>query len=316
MISLRRIRRRFRRNRPRVPILNVQHTTVYRYRQQVSFGEHRVIFRPRDSHDQFLLEACMQITPRPARVRWIQDLFGNNVALVTFQSRASELRFECFLRIDHRGERAEPELAEHARTVPISYGAEEAPDLLRAMERERPDPQHEVVRWARRFLRQDGPTNTLDLLAAVTEAIHRDFAYVVRHERGVQDPARTLRLGSGSCRDLALLMMEAVRSLGFAALFVSGYLNIGDGPRQRVGGGATHAWVTIYLPGAGWVEYDPTNGIIGSKDLIRVAVARDPGQVVPLSGTWTGFPADNVDMAVEVVVTAEPEDLRQQLAGD
>jgi hypothetical protein len=111
---------------------------------------------------------------------------------------------------------------------------------------------------------------------------------------------------SGSCRDLAVLMMEAVRSLRLAAQFVSGYLYVDEHRRRaRVGGGATHAWLRVYLPGAGWVEFDPTNGIVGSHDLIRVAVVRDPRQAVPVSGTWTGFPSDALGMTVEVEVTAE-----------
>ncbi len=102
---------------------------------------------------------------------------------------------------------------------------------------------------------------------------------------------RTLRLGSGSCRDLALLMMEALRCLGFATMFVSGYLNTDKGSAQRVGGGATHAWVRVYLPGSGWVEYDPTNGIIGRRDLIRVAVARDPSRPCRSAGPGPASPA-------------------------
>ncbi len=121
----------------------------------------------------------------------------------------------------------------------------------------------------------------------------------------MQEPTRTLKLGSGSCRDFAVLMMEAVRALGFAARFVSGYLYSPAG-ENRVGGGATHAWVQVYLPGAGWIEFDPTNGIVGNRDLIRVAVVRDPRQAVPLSGTWTGFPADCLGMTVEVTVAADP----------
>jgi transglutaminase-like putative cysteine protease len=113
-------------------------------------------------------------------------------------------------------------------------------------------------------------------------------------------------VGSGSCRDLAALMMDAVRTLGFAARFVSGYLYDADGA-GNIGGGATHAWVQVYLPGSGWVEFDPTNGIVGNRDLIRVAVARDPGRAAPLKGTWTGLPADYLGMTVEVAVTAEPD---------
>jgi len=131
---------------------------------------------------------------------------------------------------------------------------------------------------------------------------------VAREESGVQDPVKTLRVKSGSCRDFAVLMMEAVRTLGLAARFVTGYLYVPEGlPAERVGGGATHAWLEVYLPGAGWIEFDPTNGIVGNHDLIRVAVARDPRQAVPISGTWTGFPSDHLGMTVEVEVTAEPE---------
>jgi transglutaminase-like putative cysteine protease len=105
-----------------------------------------------------------------------------------------------------------------------------------------------------------------------------------------------------------VLMMEAVRSLGLAARFVTGYLYVPEDRRsERVGGGATHAWLEVYLPGAGWIEFDPTNGIVGNHDLIRVAVARDPRQAVPISGTWTGFPSDYLGMTVEVEVTAETE---------
>ena len=123
---------------------------------------------------------------------------------------------------------------------------------------------------------------------------------------GTQDPIETLKLGSGSCRDFAVLMIEAVRSLGLAARFVSGYLYVPEnGSGGRVGGGATHAWLEVYIPGAGWIEYDPTNGVVGNRDLIRVAVVRDARQAVPLSGTWTGFPSDFLGMDVTVSVTSE-----------
>jgi transglutaminase-like putative cysteine protease len=139
----------------------------------------------------------------------------------------------------------------------------------------------------------------------MTCAIRRDFTYVRREEMGIQAPLETLRLGSGSCRDFALLMMEAVRALGFAARFVTGYLySPGDEGSTYKGGGSTHAWVQVYVPGAGWMEFDPTNGIVGSHDLIRVAVARDPAQAVPLWGTWTGFPSDSLGLTVDVHVSS------------
>ena len=167
------------------------------------------------------------------------------------------------------------------------------PDLLRSIERQYLDPERDVDRWARQFLRQDGRTDTRELLAAMTHAIRQDFTYVAREESGIQDPVRTLRLASGSCRDFALLMMEAVRSLGSRRISCPATSMFPENRRGgRVGGGATHAWLRVYLPGAGWVEFDPTNGIVGNHDLIRVAVVRDPRQAVPVSGTWTGFPSE------------------------
>lgn len=230
------------------------------------------------------------------------------MAIARFSGRATELRVDSLIRLDHSSTNAlDFRLEEYASNYPFSYGSEEVPDLLRSIERQYLDPERKVDRWARQFLRREGPTGTREMLAAMTNAIRDRFTYVVRHEAGTQDPSLTLKLGSGSCRDFALLMMEAARSLGLAARFVSGYLHLKDKrKRARVGHGSTHAWLQVYLPGAGWVEFDPTNGIIGNRDLIRVAVVRDPRQAVPLSGVWTGFPSDCIGMEIEVNVTAEP----------
>ena len=291
-----------------MPLLTVRHVTTYRYRQPVAFGEHRMMLRPREGHDQRLIEARLDITPAPRDLRWLHDVFGNSVAVARFEGRAKELRFESLVRLDHRPLHAlDFALEEYARTWPFAYDQEEMPDLARSIERHWRDPERAVDRWARRFLRRGGATGTMALLVAMTHAIRQELTYIPRHERGAQDPVRTLSTGSGTCRDFAVLMMEAARSLGLAARFVSGYLYSPghDGGAHR-GGGNTHAWVRIYLPGAGWVEFDPTNGIVGNRDLIRVAVARDPAQALPLHGTWTGFPADSLGMTVEVSVTTAP----------
>jgi len=292
-----------------MPVLKVRHITTYRYKQPVAFGEHRMMLRPRDSHDQRLLEAKLTITPEPTDIRWLHDVFGNCVAIARFAGRAVELRFESLIRLNQSPTNVlDFQIEEYAKRYPFTYGADEMPDLLRSIERQYLDPEHEVDRWARQFLRHDARTDTTEMLAAMTHAICQNFTYAAREESGVQDPVRTLRLASGSCRDFAVLMMEAVRSLGLAAHFVSGYLFVPkNAPGGRVGGGATHAWLRVYLPGAGWVEFDPTNGIVGSHDLIRVAVVRDPRQAVPVSGSWTGFPSDSLGMTVEVEVTAEAD---------
>jgi transglutaminase-like putative cysteine protease len=288
-----------------MPVITVRHVTTYRYKQPVAFGEHRLMLRPRDSYDQKLLDAKLAITPQPIDLRWVHDVFGNCVAIARFAGRAAELRFDSVIRLDHSSENGlDFQIEDYARRYPFAYGADEMPDLLRAIERQYLDPEHEIDNWARQFLRHDGRADTAELLAAMTYAIRADLNYVAREETGIQDPIKTLRQASGSCRDFAVLMMEAVRSLGLAAHFVSGYLHVPEGAAGARGAGATHAWLRVYLPGAGWVEFDPTNGIVGSHDLIRVAVVRDPRQAVPVSGTWTGFPSDHLGMTVEVEVTA------------
>ncbi len=291
-----------------MPILDVRHVTTYRYRQAVGFSEHRVMCRPRDSQDQRLLQSDLAISPAPAELRWMLDPFGNNVAVARFEGRARELRFESALRVDHRPP-GPPDawIVEQARSYPFSYDAEEVPDLARCIERHHRDPNRAVDRWARRFLRENGPTDTARMLADMTTVVRERFTYLRRDERGVQEPAETLHLGSGTCRDFAVLMMEAARSLGLAARFVSGYLHHSRRSGEaRQGGGATHAWAQVYLPGAGWVEYDPTNGIVGGRDLIRVAVTREPRQALPLAGSYRGLPDDSLGLTVEVRVTEAP----------
>ncbi|MGZ5117081.1 MAG: transglutaminase family protein [Burkholderiales bacterium] len=288
-------------------ILNVRHTTTYRYKQAVALGEHRLMFRPRDSWDQRLLDASLNISPTPSSIRWVHDVFGNCVTVVEFARRAKDLRFESTIRLDHS---PTPPLdfpiAAHALTYPFSYDPEEMPDLLRSIERQYPDRDYELYEWARQFVRSAGPVGTYELLSKLTQTIRKDFTYVSRGEMGIQDPLTTLRLRSGSCRDFAILMIEAVRSLGLAARFVSGYLhNPSTASGRYAGGGSTHAWVQIYIPGAGWMEFDPTNGIVGNRDLIRVAVARDPIQAVPIWGTWSGFPSDSLGFTVDVHITCE-----------
>jgi transglutaminase-like putative cysteine protease len=291
-------------------ILSVNHVTSYRYRQPVAFGEHRMMFRPRDGHDQRVLESRLAIEPEPVSLRWVHDVFNNCVAFARFGARARELRFESTVRLEHLVS-AGPDfqMEDYARTYPFTYGPEEMPDLMRCIERQAADPHRRLDEWVRQFMPADGMAGTNALLASITSAIHKGFTYVAREEGGIQSPTQTLKLGSGSCRDFAFLMMEAVRALGMAARFVSGYLcSPARNGAGTVGGGSTHAWMQVYLPGAGWVEFDPTNGIVGNRDLVRVAVARDPRQAVPLSGTWTGFPADSLGMTVAVQVTSAEGD--------
>ncbi len=289
-----------------MPVLSVQHVTTYRYRRPVGFGEHRMMFRPRDSVDQRIVSWSVDISPAPSVLRSVPDAFGNIVTVARFNQRSRELRVENRLVVDHDPTRPEAaDLAGYAQTWPFTYDLDDMEDLGRLVQRHYPDPGHKVDAWARRFLSNNPTGQTFELLVAMTHEIRRGFTYCARYEEGVQEPARTLALRAGTCRDYAVLMMEAVRALGMAARFVTGYIYapVSEG-RMNQGGGATHAWVEVFIPGAGWVDFDPTNGIIGSRDLIRIASVRDPRQAVPLAGTWTGFPADSLGMTVSVHVTA------------
>jgi transglutaminase-like putative cysteine protease len=285
-------------------LLTVRHLTVYRYSKPVGLGEHRMMFRPRESHDLKLLKTKLEITPAPATLRWLHDVFDNSVAVATFDGCTSELRFDSTVTLEHV-ETTLPDypLEEYSKTYPFHYSEDELPNLGRALVHHYPS--DDVRRWALQFLDPSGTAGTMDLLRSMTLGIRKDFLYKRRSEKGVQSPSETLDSRRGSCRDFAVLMMEAVRSLGLAARFVSGYIFVPNskGAVGTVGGGATHAWMQAYLPGAGWIDFDPTNSIVGNRNLIRVAVAWDPQQVLPLWGTFVGAPSSFLGMDVTVSVT-------------
>ncbi len=287
-------------------LLTIDHSTVYRYRQPVSFGEHRLMLRPRDSHDLRLVESRLQITPRP-NVRWLHDVFGNSIAMATFHDASDSLSLRSTIVVEHYdADSLEYSIEPFARTLPFSYAPNEISDLGRANESHYVDPEHRLDAWTRRFIGTN-QNDTLSVLKAINSAIKDEFEYLGREEEGVLAPHETLERKAGSCRDFALLMMEAVRCLGLAARFVSGYLydEAIDGQQSDYrGAGATHAWVQVYLPGAGWLEFDPTNGIVGGANLIRVGVARDPAQALPVQGSFFGATDAFLNVTVKVTVRA------------
>jgi transglutaminase-like putative cysteine protease len=285
---------------------DITHTTVYSYRQPVRFGEHRVMFRPRDSHDLRVLATDLDVSP-DCDVRMIQDPHSNSIALVQPLAPADELRIVCSFTIEHAlSYNLELPLAPSAELFPFAYSVDERFDLEHYLRPAYDDPDGELTAWARQFIRTDGPTGTRDMLVSMNQHIRDDFRYSARDEEGTQEPSRTLELASGSCRDFALLMMEAGRRLGIATRFVSGYLYdpaLDGGPEGDVqGAGFTHAWLQAYLPGAGWVPFDPTNNLLGGTQLIRVGIARDPSQAAPISGSWFGETDDYIGMTVSVTV--------------
>ena len=293
-------------------LLTVRHVTVYRYAELVALGEHRMMFRPRESHDLRLIASQLEIVPRPTQLRWLHDVFDNSVAVATFSGRTTELRFDSTITLEHiETDLPDYALEPEAATFPFAYARDDLPDLAQALRRHSPAP--DVDRWAASFLPRSGSTDTVALLRAMTVGIREQLAYTRRTERGVQTPSETLGRGSGSCRDFAWLMIEAARSLGFAARFVSGYIFVPDSePSGHLGGGATHAWLQVYLPGAGWVDFDPTNRIIGNRNLIRVAVAWSPAQALPLWGTFIGYASSyrGMEVAVSVIDGTRPTQRR------
>lgn len=286
-------------------IYTLEHVTTYRYRQPVTFGEHRAIFLPSLGYAGRVLKYSLT-TNIPSKVRWMMDTLSNNVALLEFKDPSDQLIVTFNVVGEHFGipTIAEFPLDRRAEEVPVQYTPDEWNDLSVFLRPHAEDPDGSVAAWAKQFVRGD-QDNTLDVLQRMMDTIWNTFKYQAREAEGTQIPGETLRTRSGTCRDYAWLMIEALRRLGFACRFVSGYLYdaaLDGGDVGMTGSGATHAWLQVYLPGAGWRAYDPTNRLSSGFDLIRVATARHPGQVIPLSGSWFGDAEDYLGMEVNVTI--------------
>jgi transglutaminase-like putative cysteine protease len=286
-------------------LFEIVHTTTYSYSNPVTFGRHRAMFLPRPGARGRLV-GWSATTSIPSKIRWTIDALGNNVTDLEFGEPAKELVFSFKSRGLHFGTEAVEtfDLEPRATTVPVQYTPDEWEDLAGFIRPHAPDPDGTVAAWAKSFV-CDYRDRTSDILGWMLNAFRDNFTYNAREAEGTQLPAETLRTKSGTCRDYAWLMVEALRRLGIAARFVSGYLYDAalDGHAVgTVGAGATHAWLAVYLPGAGWTHYDPTNRLSAGYDLIPVAIARHPGQAVPLEGSWFGNVQDYLGMSVEVTV--------------
>ena len=286
--------------------LGVHHTTTYRYREPVVLLSHRLMLRPREGRDLRLLSSGLTITPI-ARVTWAHDVFGNAVATATFDGLADHLVIDgtAELQLDAAAWPVFP-IAASAASYPFRYSDDDWTDLGALGIQQYPDPSGRLRSWAGFFVRSI-PTDTLSLLKDVSGGISAWLSYESRDDEGTQTPTETLDRRWGSCRDYALLYAEAVRSLGFAARIVSGYLfSETSGLVGSSGSGSTHAWAEVYVPGAGWITFDPTNRSVGGFNLIPVAVARDITQLVPVRGSFTG--AANAFISMDVSVSVTPRD--------
>lgn len=280
--------------------LTIRHETLYDYDQPVGFGPHRLLIRPRDSHASRLVEASLELSP-PGETRWTYDAMGNCVCWYAPAGEASQLRIVSRLVIDRYPAPLAPIEADDPHSaMPIVYELADRLALAPFMTPATEDADGTVLAWLRSQMgAADEPV--LDFLTRLNGAIHQSFGYTSRYDEGVQPPGETLRLGTGACRDLAWLMVEGLRQLGFAAQFVTGYLYSPGGGSAVRGAGATHAWCQVFLPQLGWLEFDPTNGLVESSDLIQVAATRSPTEAAPVAGNLIGAPGNSrLTVSVEV----------------
>jgi transglutaminase-like putative cysteine protease len=288
--------------------LRIQHRTLYRYNRPVSLRPHRLMLRPRESRELRLCSMELRTEPQ-ATVTWAQDVAGNGVAMATFAQMTDTLVIESHAEVElHAATWPIFDVAASSIFYPFRYSEDEWIDLGALAIAQHVDPGGRLSAWARGFVRST-PTDTLALLKDINAGVLAYVSYQSRDEEGTQSPVHTLDRGRGSCRDMAVLFIESVRMLGFGARIVSGYLH---NPSRSVDGsagpGTMHAWAEVFVPGAGWITFDPTNRSVGGANLIPVAVGRDIRQVMPVSGEFTGTSDAFMGMSVEVLIAEQAHD--------
>lgn len=279
--------------------LAIHHRTEYRFPAAVGLLPHRLLLRPRESHVVRIASSSLRTVPAH-EVQWHRDPFDNSVAVLSFAERSSLLSIESRVVIDHFDDQPLDFIVDKAAvTHPFTYDDEARNILAPFLAPIHPEDTAAIRQWLGTQGVGAGPLETFVLLDRLNRAIPSSFRYAAREEPGVQAPALTLRRGSGSCRDFAALLLDACRVLGIAARFVSGYLY---SEVSAAGDGSTHAWVEVYLPGAGWTGFDPTTGALTGNGHVSVAVSRRPDAVPPIAGSFLGGPEDAPTMHVGVSV--------------
>lgn len=275
----------------------IDHRTYYNFSGLVHLGPHTLRLRPREDHELRIESSNLKLTP-PATLRWHRDVEGNSVAIATFELATNQLIVENEVIIQQFNEKPlEFLVADYAINYPFDYLPAERILLspyLAAMEQAT---RNQLTAWIGNVWQPTEPIQSYTLLQRLGSHIYQTLSYRLREEPGVQTVEQTLAYGTGSCRDFAVLFMEAARCLGLAARFVSGYLHA---PPSAVNYGSTHAWAEVYLPGAGWKGFDPTTGTIAGADHMAVAVARLPESVPPIEGSFVGPPGANMNVGVWV----------------
>lgn len=276
--------------------IRIYHLTEYRFSQAVEFSEHTLLLRPREGHDIRIQSSKLSVSPNHT-VKWYRDIYGNSLGILNLNASADHLRIESEVVIENYTEQPLDFMVDlRAVTYPFPYEPEERLDLLPYRTHTWPNETKRLKEWVAGFWQPGQAIETFVLLDRMNKAIVSGFRYSMREAPGVQNPARTLALGSGSCRDFAAYFIEACRYLGFAARFVSGYLH-NSGSSQH---GSTHAWSEVYLPGAGWIGFDNTSGQITGPHHIAVAVHRHPESIPPVAGSYVG--PDYITSELQVTV--------------
>jgi transglutaminase-like putative cysteine protease len=280
--------------------IRIQHRTTYSYAQPVTFGQHRIMVRPREGHDVHIESSILDITPAHG-IRWMRDVNGNSLARVDFTEPSDKLMFYSEIVLEQYDTNPfDFILEDSAAHYPFVYDQESLVELAPYMAVMYPRDVAPLREWLTQFWKPGDQMETFSLLQNINLHISRTFKYQRRDEAGVQTPAETLQKNSGSCRDFATLLLEACRSWGLAARFASGYVQCGA---TEAGGASTHAWTEVYLPGAGWKGFDSTSGLMTGAQHVTIAVSRNPENAAPISGTFQGPTNSSLGITVDVRVT-------------
>ena len=277
--------------------LRIIHETAYSYKTAVRFGPHRLVLRPREGHDVQVKDMRLEISPE-FELQWSRDVFGNSIATAYFLKPADHLR----IRSEVVLQQTAPFPLRSARpgTVvpfPVEYSALESAVVAAYRATTFPDDVARVKQWVDAAIPLNAVNGAEEAVAATARAIRDAIQYRRRDAKGVQTPGETLAENSGSCRDMATLMLEALRVIGLPARFASGYL---DCAASEAGRASTHAWAEAYLPEVGWTGYDPTLGEATSGNHVVTGVSNHPRGVMPVSGTFFDLQSSYLAMTVAV----------------
>lgn len=282
-------------------LLRIKHRTVYRYAQPVSFLPHRLVLRPREGHDLRVEHLLLTIFPN-CEVVWSRDVFGNSIAFAHFVQSGDVLSIESDVTVRRfLPSTAPPQPTAEAAHYPPEYDPLEQVIVAGYITPVFPEDGSAVQAWLRTSSAPDSRHAAAALVLELTQKTHATITYRRREAKGVQSPGTTLTLGTGSCRDLATLLMESLRHLGFAARFASGYL---DCSATRAAQGVTHAWTEVYFPDLGWRGYDPTTGKPCSHQHVVTGVSNHPRGVMPVIGNFLG--SGSAFQGMDVTVSFAP----------